>query len=301
MHAKILAIILLTLTSTAQSVNAQTFHTLKNGDAVISYSVYGSGEEVLLINGGPGYSSDHLRSVAKEIANKYKVILFDQRGTGKSSVKKYDSNSINLSATLSDIDAIRKDLRIERWVVSGQSFGGLLAMAYAANYAQNVERLILISSAGLDLEFLNSFQDNVRNIIGKDTIRYQMPDNTSPEDFFLNIVGVNAPAYVFDKSKVEVIRSILVDKDAYTPEVNAFMWRDLFSMNFDLAPKLKSFKKRTLIVQGAQDIVGMDTAFKTHLTIEGSTLKFIRKCGHVPWLDQPQKFYSILFEFLAEK
>jgi proline iminopeptidase len=267
-------------------------------DVVITYRTYGEGNTILLINGGPGYSSSHLHSVAAEISKHYRVVLFDQRGTGKSTVSGYDSETINLTAILDDIEAIRNDLKLDSWIISGQSFGGLIAMAYAAKFAKRVDKLILISSAGLNLEFITSFQDNILNIIGKDTINYQMPANTSAKDYFLNMVDVNAPAYVFDKSKADVIRNILVDKESYVSDVNMLMWQDLFRNNFNLEPKLKTFSKPTLIVQGAQDIVGMDTAYKTHSVIPKSTLNFIRKCGHIPWLDRPVEFYSILFDFL---
>lgn len=279
---------------------SQSEFLLQNRGATISYKVYGNGSPLLLINGGPGYSSEHLNEVALRISEKFKVILFDQRGTGKSKVKQYDSATINLKNTLSDIDAIREKLNLKSWIVSGQSFGGLLAMAYAEAYADRVDQLVLISSAGLDLSFISTFQANVINVIGKDTSLYTMPDSTSAKDFFLNMVRVNAPAYVFDKSKTEIIRNVLGDKDQFTVEVNGFMWMDLFQQNFDLADKLKKFKKRTLILQGEQDIVGMNTAYKIHAAIPNSKIHFIPRCGHVPWLDQPSLFYTALFNFLSK-
>ena len=53
------------------------------GDVAIHYRDLGDGRPLLLVNGGPGWSSDHMLPVAKRLAQEYRVILFDQRGTGR--------------------------------------------------------------------------------------------------------------------------------------------------------------------------------------------------------------------------
>ena len=58
-------------------------------DGVIFYRVFGEGEPMVFLNGGPGFSSEGYEMYAKTFASKKrKVILFDQRGTGKSKLKK---------------------------------------------------------------------------------------------------------------------------------------------------------------------------------------------------------------------
>ncbi len=54
-----------------------------------------------------------------------------------------------------------------------------------------------------------------------------------------------------------------------------------------------------LIVQGHQDPVGDKTAEDIHGLIPGSTLAYINKSGHFPWLEQPEEFKRLVVEFLG--
>lgn len=271
-----------------------------NDNHPIHVTIWGTGKPLLLINGGPGYSSTHMRSVAETLSKDFQVILFDQRGTGKSATKVTDSTTINLDAYVRDMDAIRAALKFTTWSIAGHSFGGLLAMAYAAKHPNQVDKLLLLSSAGINLNFINSFTDNIKNIIGADTLKYQLTDTVSYATWYFNMVAINAPAYVFDRSKAGIMKSILTNREDFQPDVAVLLWQDLYRMKFDLRTPLKKFNRPTLILQGAQDIVGMDTAFEIHKTIPSSKLSFIRKCGHVPWLEQPTQFYSHIISFLKK-
>ena len=286
------------LMHTALNSHAQREITISNDGQIIYATIRGNGKPLLLINGGPGYSSARLSTVAEELSKEFQVITFDQRGTGKSLIKQPDSSSINVDAYARDMDAIRSYLKLSSWYVGGHSFGGLLAMAYAARFPKRVDKLLLLSSAGINLNFINSFTDNIKNIVGEDTLKYQLPDTVSYASWYFNMVGINAPAYVFDKSKAEVMRTILVDRTDFKPDIALLMWQDLYRLKFDLRDRLSKFNKPTLILQGGQDIVGMDTAYEIHKTIPKSEVKFIRKCGHVPWLEQPEEFYSSITNFL---
>jgi hypothetical protein len=51
-------------------------------------------------------------------------------------------------------------------------------------------------------------------------------------------------------------------------------------------------------LEGRQDIAGEANIDEAHLLIRNSILKFINKCGHMPWLEQPQETWKIVHEFL---
>lgn len=53
-----------------------------------------------------------------------------------------------------------------------------------------------------------------------------------------------------------------------------------------------------LLVQGRQDLAGEANVYDAHLLIKSSVLKFINKCGHMPWLEQPEQTWKIVNEFL---
>jgi proline iminopeptidase len=99
------------------------------------------GVPVVFLHGGPGGSCEpgHRRFFDPE---SYRIILFDQRGAGKS--RPHASLEDNSTWDLvSDIEKIREFLEIDRWVVFGGSWGSTLALAYAQTHPDRVLGLIL--------------------------------------------------------------------------------------------------------------------------------------------------------------
>ncbi len=99
------------------------------------------GLPVLFLHGGPGGGCDpiHRRFFDPE---RYRIILFDQRGAGKS--RPHATLEQNTTQHLiEDIERIRQHLNIERWLIFGGSWGSTLALAYAQTYPERVTELIL--------------------------------------------------------------------------------------------------------------------------------------------------------------
>lgn len=99
------------------------------------------GIAVLFCHGGPGGASvaSHRCFYDPEL---YRIIIFDQRGCGKSTPHASVENNTTWDL-LKDIETIREKLRIERWVVTGGSWGSTLALVYAINHPDRVLGLIL--------------------------------------------------------------------------------------------------------------------------------------------------------------
>lgn len=99
------------------------------------------GKPVICLHGGPGagISSSHRRYFDPK---KYRIILFDQRGSGKS--KPYACIEENTTQDLvGDIEKIRKHLQISKWQVMGGSWGVTLGLVYAQKYPEHVTEIIL--------------------------------------------------------------------------------------------------------------------------------------------------------------
>jgi proline iminopeptidase len=99
------------------------------------------GKPVVFLHGGPGGGTDpKMRRFFNP--KHYRIVLFDQRGCGKSrpSASLVDNTTWHL---VSDIEAVRRHLEIERWQVFGGSWGSTLALAYAQKHPEHCTELVL--------------------------------------------------------------------------------------------------------------------------------------------------------------
>jgi len=99
------------------------------------------GKPVVFLHGGPGggIDPDHRRYFDPQ---KWRIVLFDQRGCGKSTPFGAIENNTTWKL-VSDIEAIRTKLKIDRWHVFGGSWGSTLALAYAESQPERVKGLVL--------------------------------------------------------------------------------------------------------------------------------------------------------------
>ena len=113
---------------------------VKSDSARLWTRAEGSGIPIVLCNGGPG-CSDYLAPVSAMLDDLAQVIRFEARGCGRSdAVPPY-----TVATCLADLEAIRQQYGIERWIVGGHSAGADLALAYTLAYPARVYGFICIS------------------------------------------------------------------------------------------------------------------------------------------------------------
>jgi len=99
------------------------------------------GLPAVFLHGGPGAGCEpyHRRFFDPE---RYRVVLFDQRGAGRSTPHAELRNNTTWDL-VADIERIREHLGIDRWLVFGGSWGSTLALAYAQTHPERVSALVL--------------------------------------------------------------------------------------------------------------------------------------------------------------
>src|SRR5205823_3020506 len=91
--------------------------------------------------GGNSAAADW-QDVAGAFADQYRILAPDLRGRGFSD---WDpAQDYTVAATVADVEAWRLQLRLERFVLAGHSFGAVVGLVYAAQYPKHVERLVLL-------------------------------------------------------------------------------------------------------------------------------------------------------------
>src|SRR5438270_5575205 len=268
------------------------------------YKIVGppTGDYVLVLSGGPGEDIHSMQGIADELGKKYRCIMWEQRGTGRSKLPNYDASTINLNAYIEDIEALRKQLRAEKFIVVGNSWGMILGLAYAGTYSDAVRAVITLGSGPITSEYLGVFSDNQSTRLSpceievRDFWREPSREAADSDRAAFERLRAATVAYFYDRKKALQMAMELNPKDYNFRVPPAFLSAE---GKYDIRPKLKTIVAPVLLLQGRQDLAGEANICEAHSLIKNSTLAFIDKCGHMPWLEQPEQTWRIVDEFLA--
>jgi proline iminopeptidase len=246
-------------------------------------------------------NSNGFASLAQQLSKNNLTIIYDQRGTGKSTLSLIDSSTITIDLMVKDIETLREHLGISSWIILGHSFGGMLAAYYASIHPENVMALILSSSGGIDLDLLNYAHNMIGSRLSaeeKDSLNYwnriiELGDTS--HNARLGRGRALAPAYVYDRKNIPIIAERLTQGN---PVINNLVWQNLRKIKFDCSIPLSHFDKPVLIIQGKQDIVEERTAMKEKNVLKNSRLVIIDHCAHYSWLDRPDEYFREIENFL---
>jgi proline iminopeptidase len=104
-----------------------------------------AGKPAVVLHGGPGSGCAPWWADYFDL-DRYRVVMFDQRGCGRSRPHTLDTNTTH--HLLADIERLREQLSIERWLVLGGSWGCALGLAYAQAHPERVSELVLFAVTG---------------------------------------------------------------------------------------------------------------------------------------------------------
>ena len=264
----------------------------------VAYTAAGEGPVLLLVHGMAG-TCESWREVIEPLARDHTVIASDMPGHGASEPGSGDYSIGALAAGLRDLLLA---LGHDRATIVGHSLGGGVAMQFAYQYPEMVERLALVSSGGLGPEvspvlraaalpgadlFIGataSVGSQVGSLVGRG----------------LGLLGLRP-----DPDVAEVARSYasLSDSDrraAFLATVHAVIGTG--GQRIDAADRLYLAEAvPVLIVWGADDsIIPVSHGEAAYEAIPGSRLEIFEGVGHVPQLEAPGRFITALERFLEE-
>ena len=271
----------------------------KTSNGTIYYETLGTagGTPLVVANGGPGFDHSylHLSDAWDTIAKNRKVVLYDQRGVGRSSAIA-PGQSCTLRDQIEDLEAVRAQIGAERIDLLGHSWGGYLVMAYAARYPQHIQHLLIVDSAA------PKFSDTV--FLFKDVF----PEGVGREDAeeFAGLMGDKAARakslheyftmLFYSPEKRDAALAKMTDV-AVNVEVNETIVHDL--ERFDLNPELAKYNFPTMVMTGRYDMnVAPVVAYKIHKAIPGSQFVVFDQSGHLPFYEEPDKFVQSVESFL---
>ena len=277
-------------------------------DINIYYEIHGKGEPLLLIE-GLGYSSWMWFKQIPELSKNYKVIVFDNRGVGRSD--KPDSEySIEMMAD--DTAALLKSLGVKSAHVLGVSMGGFIAQELALRHPDTIRSLILVSTgSGVENSvprnslLLNGFlkfwglMPSMLELSGKgsapaDTSSYGL---TPEKKIRYGLSTAFTPDYF--KDNPDVIDRIVKWRVA-NPQPD-YAWKRQFTaaVGFNSSNRVHEIKAPTLVVVGEEDrIVSPDSSKLLAERIPNSEFKLVKGTGHLLFIERASRFNKIALGFL---
>lgn len=218
----------------------------------------GSGMPLLLTPGGPG-CCDYLEPVASMLEDGLRVVRWEPRGCGASE----SEGPHDVETTLADMDAIREDLGIERWLVGGHSHGAFLSLAYALEYPERVEGILYLAGSGVqnDRDWHRMYSE------ARETIGELEPDYAYPHNMQVNREGNDsARAYCRDP----------------------FLWQRIGRLD---APMLA--------VVGGEDIRPSWPAEQLAHAMPRASVAVLPEAGHCMWLTHAESLRAVMRAFLS--
>ena len=311
---KILIIIVL-LPGCCYAQNVKSFY---NGDIQLYYEEYGKGPALYILTGGPGAPPENpSHRIIDSLKSFYTCVLLHQRGAGRSRNIPVNEKTINIKSYLQDIELLRKKRNDKKIILMGMSWGGLLAMNYAAVYPQSVSELVLICSAPPSYKVWDVLFDNQyvrRSVAELDSMErlkqifslksdreldsLKRVDPTCKEVVaFKNFIAIHVRAMRYDRMKPAE------DFDTFFTNFNfqpiPFIDKEVMEKKWDITADLKKLTVPALIIYGRQDDQGESTFYLQKECLRNSKMYVIEKCGHLVWEDQPAEFYKTLMHYLA--
>ncbi|WP_042148899.1 alpha/beta fold hydrolase [Paucisalibacillus sp. EB02] len=262
----------------------------------IHINIIGEGEPIIFLHGGPGSEHRFFLPHVLPLAKKYQLVLYDQRGCGKS-----DSilgNNYSIEEEVNTLESLRKLLQFEKINIFGESWGSMLALCYASAYPKRVSKLFLTAAIGVNQKGLKTFEKELlKRITLKDKIKLLKTDRevkkgTASVDKVLAILD---PYYVFSKHSLQNN-----EKTSMNQTVNYTIVEDIEN-NYDLSEDLDRLAEIPILVaQGSHDILPPTIIEKLFINyLPHTRLHTIENCGHWTIIEKSNEINMLAEDFFS--
>jgi proline iminopeptidase len=248
---------------------------------------------MLVLHGGPGFDHALMRPYFDRFADTHQVIYLDHRGNGRSGGER---ETWTLDQWGDDIQGFCAALGIEKPVVYGLSFGGMVAMSYATRHPEAPSKLVLSSTAArMDLPATYAVMERLG---GADARRIAEAFWTAPSaDGAAEYMSVCMPLYNPSGALGADARKRAIQR---TEVLFHFIEGEQRAMN--LLPALAAVQCPTLVLAGGLDpITPPSCAEAIHAALPAGLAELVlfEAAGHGVHRDEPDRAEAVLRRFLG--
>ncbi len=272
--------------------------------APLYWAKYGQPDapKLLVLHGGPGADHLYLLPQMLHLADKHELLFYDQRGGGRS---KSDARiPITWETHVEDLASVVQEFELYPLSIVGYSWGAMLALLYTIQQRTNPhlrapDRLALINPAPLTREYRRQFEaefarrqqspdiQRMRDELTASGLRESDPDAYRQRAFELGVAG-----YFSDPREAKDLTPFRV-----VGRVQQSVWESLG--DFDLIHDLTGIRIPSIMIAGRDDPIPLASTVEAARAL-GTDLVVLDECGHVPYVEQPQRLFAALDPFLDE-
>ena len=271
-----------------------THFTARSRGAELVYSIEGDGPEtVLLIMGLGARAADWGTRFPGALAERYRVVRFDNRGVGRSPRA---AAGYSLADLADDAVAVLDAVGAARAHVVGVSMGGMIAQLVALDHPARVARLVLLSThhGGPDLE--RTHPDALR-LFDPATL---LAGSRDPEAMMRHGIDViTAPG--FAARSPEIVAELVENARVAPTHPAVFIAQFQAILASDRSERVRAITAPTLVVHGTEDkLIRPSNGRLLAERIPGARLVMLEQCGHMPMHEQPDALAAHVLAFLAQ-
>lgn len=253
---------------------------------------------IVVLHGGPGHSSQSFKHSLDFLAKEYRLIYYDQRGSGNSQIKP-PSTHYTVDQLVDELESIRRDIiGSDKIILIGHSAGGALAQRYALAHSEHVDSMILVAS----IQINNGISaPPVWDVFGPALFvlgaGFPPTNSETVNEWFEQLLLSSSLPRLYDPSHKSII-----EDSGY---ISFATWREVSRSleGPDFKENLRQLPVRTLVIYGAADAAYTGEANATALCalLMDCTLVGFERSGHWPFLEEPERFSAELTAFLANR
>ena len=241
-----------------------------------------------MIMGLAGHSLDWGTVLPSRLAGRYRTILFDNRGAGRSDQA---AGPLTIKQMADDAAGLMDALGIDRASIFGGSMGGMIALQLALDHAERVERLLLGATAA---------GGPSRVYPPPEIEKYFTPrTDLSAHDYLLWTAEACYPREFLD-AHPDIVEEKISANLAYPGTLQAYLSQLEAFRSFDVEERLSSIRAETMVMTGTKDVlIPPQNSFAIARGIAGAQLRQINGAGHIFWISHPLETAAIIEGFLG--
>lgn len=231
------------------------------------------------------------------------LVFYDVRGRGKSSAIAGPSK-LGMEFEISDLEVLRSHLGKEKVSLLGWSYHGAMVALYAAQYPNYVNRVIQVGALAPSFEIqkraTSTPMDSESQVL-LERLKSEGLDKTDPERFCMEYGNVYMKRIFYDPSKISLFYSDRCKYKNEMPENVTFHLNAIFSSisEWDWTANVKGLEVPVLAIHGRNDpSCPLEGARLWISMLRNARLLVIPNAGHLPFVEDPELFYSSVDAFL---